>query len=144
MDKIELEIEKGGIPYLFRYRSNNDFTIDEIKNKNVIATMIIHGVSPYLFTKINEFFNSCGFKKAEGVSNTWILKSITKLPSIYHYQHLKEVLEKDLESLCSFKKTEFPVKGVIQVSGDHQGHYYFSISCDAEAGPKLDITPVEY
>ncbi|MDF0719511.1 hypothetical protein P0M11_05800 [Kaistella sp. PBT33-4] len=33
MDK--LEIKKGGVPYLFRYRSNSDFTIDEIKNNYI-------------------------------------------------------------------------------------------------------------
>ncbi len=33
MDK--LEIEKGGVPYLFRYRSNSDYTVDEIKNNYI-------------------------------------------------------------------------------------------------------------
>src|SRR5690606_26161602 len=31
----KLEIEKAGSPYLFRYRSNNDFTIDEIENNYI-------------------------------------------------------------------------------------------------------------
>lgn len=117
---------------------------DSLKDRHAIATVVIQDTSPYLFKKISDFFDHCGFKKAEDVRNTWIFKSYIKITTINHYQYLTENIEKELETLCSFEKTEFPIKGLIQVSGDRQGHYYFSISCDAEEGPKLDISPAEY
>ncbi|TDX86905.1 DUF2971 domain-containing protein [Epilithonimonas xixisoli] len=35
MNNDELEVSRAEIPYLFRYRSDNDFTIDEIKNNYI-------------------------------------------------------------------------------------------------------------
>lgn len=32
---MTLEIEKSGPPYLFRYRSNSEFTIDELENNYI-------------------------------------------------------------------------------------------------------------